>query len=59
MKINKNNKKESNMINKVDIGYGIKNEKNTENFILNNYIPRNDINIDENNYMKLKKKNNL
>ena len=59
LKMNKNNKNVSNMINKVDIGYGIKDEKNTENFILNNYIPRNDINVDENNFMKLKKKNNL
>ena len=54
--MNKNNKKTNNMINKVDISYGIKDEKNTENFILNNYIPRNDINVDENNFIKLKKK---
>jgi len=36
-----------------------KENRTAENLILNNYIPQNDINVDENNYLLLKKKINF
>ena len=57
-KINKNNKK-TNSANRVYTSNSHKGEKSTENFILYSFIPRNDINVDEKNYLKLMEKNNI
>ena len=58
VKMNKINKKPYNM-NKPYNNNGKNMEKSAENFILYNFIPINDINVDENNNLMLKKKNNV
>ena len=57
-KMDKNNKK-TNSVSGAYSNKENKSEKSIENFILNGFIPRNDINVDEKQYLILKKKNNI